>query len=181
MNFSHLCVLWRIFNWFSLVLELCKRMGIGLNLVVRLEHVFKENGAEYGYMATEKDNEPCIKLFCEKCNYIKFWTPSILVQPVHAHSKRIRSGVKIQKLDLAQSEALYRAYLGTRQFFPQDIDSILKNRLSLGTWVTFPQGEEWPTDGGRSVLPASWAALSVWNSSDVLKLEVKGISIIKYM
>lgn len=158
-----------------------RRMGIGLKLVVRLERWFKENGAEYAYMATEKDNEPCIKLFCEKCNYIKFRTPAILVQPVHAHSKRIRSGVKIQKLDVAQSEALYRTYLGTREFFPQDIDVILKNRLSLGTWVAFPQGEEWPKDGGRSVLPGSWAVLSVWNSSDVFKLEVKGISIIKYM
>ena len=37
MNFSHLCILRRIFNRFSLVLELCRRMGIGMKLVVRLE------------------------------------------------------------------------------------------------------------------------------------------------
>lgn len=158
-----------------------RRMGIGLKLVERLERWFKENGAEYAYMATEKDNEPCIKLFCEKCNYNKFRTPAILVQPVHAHSKRIRSTVKIQKLNVDESETLYREYLGTREFFPQDIDAILKNRLSLGTWVAFHQeDQEWRTDG-RGAVPSSWAVLSVWNSSDVFKLEVKGISIIKYI
>eukprot|EP01018_Ginkgo_biloba_P037090 Gb_28962 [translate_table: standard] len=156
-----------------------RRLGIGFKLVETLERWFSENGAEYAYMATEKDNEACIKLFAGKCNYNKFRTPAILVHPVHAHAKRIRSSVKIVKLDVAQAEALYRGYLGTREFFPQDIDAILKNKLSLGTWVAVPRGQEWPTNGGR--VPNSWAVLSVWNSNEVFKLEVKGISVLKYV
>ncbi|GLJ13947.1 hypothetical protein SUGI_0222980 [Cryptomeria japonica] len=158
-----------------------RRMGIGLKLVQSLERWFKENGAEYAYMATEKENEACIKLFDGKLNYKKFRTPAILVHPVYAHSRRIRSSVKIQKLGVQEAESLYRLYLGTREFFPQDIDAILKNRLSLGTWAAFPQEEEWPRDGKNAPFPTSWAILSVWNSSDVFKLEVKGVSRLKYL
>eukprot|EP01018_Ginkgo_biloba_P008024 Gb_17151 [translate_table: standard] len=40
--------------------------------VERFERWFSDNGVECAYMATEKDNEACIKLFAEKCNYNKW-------------------------------------------------------------------------------------------------------------
>ncbi|KAH9314179.1 hypothetical protein KI387_022806, partial [Taxus chinensis] len=156
-----------------------RRLGIGLKLVQTLERWFVENGADYAYMATEKENEACLRLFNGKLNYSKFRTPAMLVHPVYAHSKRIRSSVRIQKLEIHEAEALYRLFLGTREFFPQDIDSILNNKLSLGTWIAFPQGENW-TAKTLTELPSSWAIISVWNSSDVFKLQVKGVSKLKY-
>ncbi|KAH9309376.1 hypothetical protein KI387_037287, partial [Taxus chinensis] len=40
-----------------------RRKGIGLRLVEELEKWFKTKEADYAYMATEKDNDACIKLF----------------------------------------------------------------------------------------------------------------------
>lgn len=145
-----------------------RRKGIGLRLVQALEAWFKANGAEYAYMATEKDNEGCIKLFVDKCSYTKFRTPAILVHPVYAHSKRISSAINILKLDFREAEKLYRKCMGTSEFFPQDIDVVLRNKLSLGTWVAFPRAETWPS-------AASWAVLSVWSSNDIFKMQVKGV------
>jgi hypothetical protein len=63
------------------------RLGIGLRLVQTFEAWLKENGVEYTYMAIKKDNEAFIKLFTERCNFLKFKTLTILVHLVHAHSK----------------------------------------------------------------------------------------------
>eukprot|EP01018_Ginkgo_biloba_P014509 Gb_32566 [translate_table: standard] len=59
-------------------------LGIGFKLVERIERWFCEKRVEYAYIATEKDNEACIKIFAEKCNANKFRTPAILGHPVHA-------------------------------------------------------------------------------------------------
>ena len=64
-------------------------MGIGLKLVHRMESWFRDNDAEYSYMATERDNLASIKLFTDKCGYSKFRNPSILVNPVFAHRARV--------------------------------------------------------------------------------------------
>ncbi|KAF6164913.1 hypothetical protein GIB67_017116 [Kingdonia uniflora] len=81
--------------------------------------------------------------------------------------------VEIKKLDIEQAENLYRRCLGSTDFFPDDIDRILKNKLSLGTWVAYPRGESWDSEfesNGR--FPTSWAILSVWNTGDLFKLRV---------
>eukprot|EP01018_Ginkgo_biloba_P037109 Gb_37551 [translate_table: standard] len=82
-------------------------------------------------MAIEKDNDAYIKPFTKKFNYNKFQTSSILVHPYHA--KGIHSSVNIMKLDVSYAEGLYRDYLCTKKKNSQDIDAILKNKLSLGT------------------------------------------------
>ncbi|KAH7511197.1 hypothetical protein FEM48_ZijujUnG0034700 [Ziziphus jujuba var. spinosa] len=135
-----------------------RRMGIGLKLVDRLEEWFRENGAEYSYIATENDNQASVKLFTDKCAYSKFRTPSILVNPVKRFS--------------------------TTEFFPRDIDSVLNNKLSLGTFLAVPRGtysaESWA--GSSAFLanpPESWTVLSVWNCKDVFTLEVRGASLVK--
>ncbi|XP_058111063.1 probable N-acetyltransferase HLS1-like [Magnolia sinica] len=151
------------------VSPLHRRRGIGLSLVRQLEQWFDSNYVEYAYMATEKDNEASLKLFIGKLGFIKFRTPMILVNPVRRRSIHISSRIKITKIKMEQAEHLYRRFMGTAEFFPRDIDQILKNKLSLGTWVAYPLDESWEH---HDCVPTSWAMLSVWNTADVFKLRV---------
>ncbi|CAJ1929320.1 unnamed protein product [Sphenostylis stenocarpa] len=161
-----------------------RRMGIGLKLVHRMEAWFRDNGGEYSYMATENDNLASVKLFTDKCGYSKFRTPSILVNPVFAHRARVSPKVTIISLSPSDAEVLYRRRFATTEFFPRDIDSVLKNKLSLGTFLAVPRGsyraETWPgPDLFLSDPPKSWALVSVWNSKEVFTLEVRGASCVK--
>nr|GEV14682.1 probable N-acetyltransferase HLS1 [Tanacetum cinerariifolium] len=161
-----------------------RRMKIGLKLVCRMEDWFRNNGAEYSYIATDAANKPSVNLFTEKCGYSKFRNPYVLVHPVFAHQLRINKHVVIIKLSLSDAEAIYRQRFSTTEFFPRDIDSVLKNNLNLGTFLALPKdcphAMSW--GGSKSFLsdpPQSWAIMSVWNCNDVFKLEVKGASWLK--
>ncbi|KAG6533130.1 probable N-acetyltransferase HLS1-like [Zingiber officinale] len=156
-----------------------RRRGIALKLVLRMEEWFKEKGADYAYMATEKDNEASLRLFTGRCGYSEFRTPSILVHPVFAHCLPLSSRVSVLRLSLADAEELYRRWLGATEFFPRDIDVVLANPLSLGTFLAVPSActaaERWP--GAAAFLadpPTSWAVGSVWNSKEVFRMEVRG-------
>ncbi|XP_042029378.1 probable N-acetyltransferase HLS1 isoform X1 [Salvia splendens] len=154
-----------------------RRMGIGLKLVRQIEEWFGENGAEYSYMATESDNHASVNLFTQKCGYSKFRTPSILVHPVFAHRLRPDPRLTILTLSPADAETLYRRRFSSTEFFPRDIDAVLRNRLSLGTFLALPRGATWR--GAADFLaspPESWAVLSAWNCQEVYKLEVRGAS-----
>ncbi|KAG5621313.1 hypothetical protein H5410_006531 [Solanum commersonii] len=153
-----------------------RRKGIGLKLVRKMEEWFRENGAEYSYIATENDNHASVKLFTHKCGYAKFRTPSILVQPVFAHRVKISKTITIFKLTPTEAETLYRHKFSTTEFFPKDIDSILNNKLNLGTFVAVPKGTFSCINEFLTNPPESWAVLSVWNCKDVFKLEVRGAS-----
>ncbi|KAL7090110.1 hypothetical protein ACP275_12G020300 [Erythranthe tilingii] len=163
------------------VSPLHRRMGIGVKLVRGMEAWFSENGAEYSYMATENDNVASVNLFTHKCGYSKFRTPSILVHPVFAHRVRVDKRVAVVELGPADAEVLYRRRFSTTEFFPRDIDSVLNNRLSLGTFLAVPRrwcsAASWP--GAEEFLaspPESWAVISVWNCKEVFRLEVRGAS-----
>ncbi|KAL9148094.1 hypothetical protein ABFS82_12G020100 [Erythranthe guttata] len=163
------------------VSPLHRRMGIGVKLVRRMEAWFSENGAEYSYMATENDNVASVNLFTHKCGYSKFRTPSILVHPVFAHRVRVDKRVAVVELGPADAEVLYRRRFSTTEFFPRDIDSVLNNRLSLGTFLAVPRrwcsAASWP--GAEEFLaspPESWAVISIWNCKEVFRLEVRGAS-----
>ncbi|KAH9602000.1 hypothetical protein KSS87_014009 [Heliosperma pusillum] len=158
-----------------------RRMGIALKLVKKMEDWFKQNGAEYSYLATESDNQASVKLFNQKCGYSKFRTPSILVQPVFAHRVKVSSRVIIIKLNPNEAETIYRRKFSTVEFFPRDIDVILNNRLTLGTYIAMSRDTHAPGNwlGVEKFLvdpPKSWGILSVWNCSDVWRLEVRGAS-----
>ncbi|XP_015957651.1 probable N-acetyltransferase HLS1 isoform X1 [Arachis duranensis] len=166
------------------VSPLYRRMGIGLKLVRAMEKWFRDNGAEYSYMATENNNVASINLFTDKCGYSKFRTPSILVNPVFEHRVKTSSKIKIIKLDQNDAESLYRLRFSTTELFPRDIDSVLNNKLSLGTFLAVPRGgygpDTWP--GPAHFLaspPHSWAVLSIWNCKEVFSLEVRGVSRVK--
>ncbi|XP_075492605.1 putative N-acetyltransferase HLS1 [Primulina tabacum] len=163
------------------VSPLHRRMGIGLKLVNKMEEWFAENGAEYSYMATENDNQASVNLFTNKCGYSKFRTPSILVQPVFAQPATLGKRVTILRIDVSDAEYLYRRRFSTMEFFPRDIDSVLNNKLNLGTFLAVPYGcctaERWPgVQGFLEAPPHSWAVLSLWNCNDVFRLEVRGAS-----
>lgn len=154
-----------------------RRMGIGLQLVRRMETWFVENGVDYSYMATENDNLASVKLFTQKCGYSKFRTPSILVQPIFAHRIKPTKGVAIVKLTSSEAESLYRTCFSTTEFFPKDIDTVLNNKLTLGTFLALPKHSSWQgVDAFLASPPESWAVLSIWNCKDVMRLEVRGAS-----
>ncbi|MED6131672.1 hypothetical protein PIB30_011824 [Stylosanthes scabra] len=167
-----------------------RRRGIGSRLVMRLEEWFNSNDVDYAYMATEKDNIASKRIFMEKFTYTKFRTPSILVNPVnhHHHNLQISSNIQISRLKIEQAEFLYRRFMSSYEFFPNDIDNILRNKLSLGTFVANFKGDNnnfWGDDdfgssnnnnnnnnNGQVVVPKSWAMLSVWNSGEIFKMRL---------
>ncbi|KAE8722767.1 putative N-acetyltransferase HLS1-like isoform X2 [Hibiscus syriacus] len=149
------------------VVPLYRRRGIGLRLVIELEEWFIANGVDYAYMATEKDNEASFKLFVDKLSYVEFRKPAILVNPVSRRILRISSNYEFEKLKIEEAESLYRKFMSSMEFFPNDIGNILRNKLSLGTWVAYPRGESW-----GATFPSSWAMLSVWNSGELFKLRL---------
>ncbi|XP_062209440.1 probable N-acetyltransferase HLS1-like [Phragmites australis] len=152
-----------------------RRKGVGKKLVDRMEEWFRQMGAEYSYMATEQDNEASVRLFTGRCGYAKFRTPSVLVHPVFGHALEPSRSAVIVRLELREAELLYRWHFAAVEFFPADIDAVLSNALSLGTFLAIPAGSRW--EGVEAFLaspPVSWAVLSVWNCMDAFRLEVRG-------
>ncbi|KAF0926888.1 hypothetical protein E2562_027742 [Oryza meyeriana var. granulata] len=152
-----------------------RRRGIGRKLVERMEEWFRQMGAEYAYVATDCDNEPSVRLFTDACGYAKFRTPSVLVHPVFGHDLAPSRRATVVLLDTSEAELLYRRRLGSVEFFPRDIDAVLSNALSLGTFLAVPHGTGWR--GAEEFLaapPASWAVASLWNCKDAFRLEVRG-------
>ncbi|XP_027333682.1 probable N-acetyltransferase HLS1 [Abrus precatorius] len=146
-----------------------QRKGIGSSLVQKLEEWFTCNDVEYAYMATEKDNYASINLFMNKFGYTKFRTPAILINPVNHHLFRISSNIEIARVKIEKAEFLYRRFMGSTEFFPNDIENILRNKLSLGTWMAYFKDSDFGSDGQ---VPSSWAMLSVWNSAEIFKLRL---------
>uniref|UniRef100_A0A0E0AF77 N-acetyltransferase domain-containing protein n=1 Tax=Oryza glumipatula TaxID=40148 RepID=A0A0E0AF77_9ORYZ len=101
-----------------------RRRGIGRKLVERMEEWFREMGAEYAYVATDRDNEPSVRLFTGACGYAKFRTPSVLVHPVFGHDLAPSRRAAVVRLDAREAELLYRRRLGSVEFFPRDIDAV---------------------------------------------------------
>ncbi|PKA53645.1 hypothetical protein AXF42_Ash009141 [Apostasia shenzhenica] len=157
-----------------------RRMGIGVKLVEKMEDWFRSQGAEYAYVATDKENEASLRLFTGRCGYSKFRTPSILVQPVFAHYQPLSRSAAVVRIPPEEAETLYRRRFSTTEFFPRDIDAVLRNRLSLGTFLALPAGSRWA--GVHRFLsnpPDSWAVVSVWDSMSIFHLEVRGASLLR--
>ncbi|KAK3021804.1 hypothetical protein RJ639_047159 [Escallonia herrerae] len=157
-----------------------RRLGVGMKLVQHLEKWGIQNGAEYAYMATDYRNTPSVNLFTLKCNYVKFRTPGILVQPVHAHDKPIGSRIAIVRVPPQVAASIYRRVFANSEFFPQDLGLILNNKLSLGTFMALPKKSIPSWDMKSGTLPPSFAILSVWNTKEVFRLQVKGVSPLTY-
>ncbi|KAL1205214.1 putative N-acetyltransferase HLS1 [Cardamine amara subsp. amara] len=141
-----------------------RRRGIGSILVTKLEEWFVAHNADYAYMATQKDNEASLELFVGRLGYVVFRNPAILVNPVNPVGLKLPSDIGIRKLKVQEAASWYRRHAAsTTEFFPNDIEKILRNKLSIGTWVAY-----YNDDNIRS-----WAMLSVWDSSKVFKLRIE--------
>nr|GMD10579.1 probable N-acetyltransferase HLS1 [Ipomoea batatas] len=157
-----------------------RRLGIGTKLVQSLENWSRSNGAEYIYMATDCSNQASINLFTGTLNYVKFRTPSVLVQPVHRHKKPVGSDVAVVRVPAKLAESYYhRVFDGSSEFFPKDINLVLNNKLNLGTFMAVPKESlsTWDPDSG--VFPPNHAILSIWDAKEVYKVQVKGLSGLK--
>ncbi|XP_072954488.1 probable N-acetyltransferase HLS1-like [Typha angustifolia] len=152
-----------------------RRIGIGLKLTESVEAWAVQNGAQHILLATDENNIASINLFVLKCHYMKLSSLAILVQPIDAHAKKtISNGVKIEKLSINQAVLIYKDRLGDEKFFPADIDAILNEQHSLGTWVSYFKEEEWNKDGEfLSSAPSSWAIVSMWKTYESYKLQLR--------
>ncbi|KAJ4957073.1 hypothetical protein NE237_013856 [Protea cynaroides] len=159
-----------------------RRMGIGLKLVESMESWAIKNGAEYIYLAIEANNVASTNLFVLKCNYIKLSSLVILIQPISFPIRHPPQEVRIEKLNPYQAISLYKSRFGGESLCPADIDVILKEKLSLGTWVSFFGEEEWiglhGKDGNHDdefihKTPSSWAMVSVWSTCATYKLQIR--------
>lgn len=127
-------------------------------------------------MATECSNQPSLNLFTHKCNYVKFRNPTVLVQPVHLHYKPLPSDISMVRLPPDLAERIYRNTFSSSEFFPKDIDQLLGNKLNLGTFMALPKKYLPKLDMDKLLLPPSFAILSIWDTKEVYKLQVKGVS-----
>ncbi|ESQ51515.1 hypothetical protein EUTSA_v10016773mg [Eutrema salsugineum] len=143
-----------------------RRSGIGSTLVRKLEEWFVAHNADYAYMATQKDNEASLGLFVGRLGYVVFRNPAILVNPVNpGRGLKLPSDIEIKKLKVKEAASWYQRHVAsTTEFFPKDIEKILRNKLSIGTWVAYYNNND---------NTGSWAMLSVWDSSKVFKLRIE--------
>ncbi|KAK9161746.1 hypothetical protein Syun_008087 [Stephania yunnanensis] len=160
--------------------QVTKRQGIGLKLVESVEGWATENGSEYIFLAAEENNIASANLFV-KCNYRKLSSLIIYSQPIDSHSReKSFNDIRIEKLSIEQAISLYKDRLGSKLFFPVDIDAILNEKLSLGTWVSFFREEDWISLHSKdksmdftSRTPSSWVVVSIWKTCEAYKLEMR--------
>ncbi|KAF9591008.1 hypothetical protein IFM89_001218 [Coptis chinensis] len=156
-----------------------RRKGIGLKLVKALECWAVENGAEYICLATEESNVASTNLFVHKCDYVKLSSLVILVQPIRYQAKEPSLNVRIEKLSVDQAISLYVDRVGRKAFYPGDMEVILNDKLSLGTWVSFLKEDDWiglhnkEDNVFTNRTPSSWAILSLWKTCDAYKLQIR--------
>ncbi|KAG6759780.1 N-acetyltransferase HLS1 [Populus alba x Populus x berolinensis] len=157
-----------------------RRMGIGLELVKSVEEWLIGNGAHYTFLATEKNNVASTNLFTSKCNYVNFTSLVIFVQPASLPVKGLSQDIKIEKLQTDQAIYLYNNKFKSKDIYPTDVDAILKEKLSIGTWVSYFKEEEWislhSNERNEDIItrtPSSWAMFSIWNSCEAYKLHIR--------
>ncbi|XP_059434469.1 probable N-acetyltransferase HLS1-like isoform X2 [Corylus avellana] len=151
-----------------------RRMGIGLELVNSVEEWLLRNGAEYTFLATEENNSASMNLFTLKCSYINLSSLVIFVQQICFPAKNysLSEDIKVEKLHIDQATSLYKQKLKDKEISPADIEAILKENPSLGTWVCYFKEGGWMNthnnnnekkDDERKT-PSSWIIFSIWNS-----------------
>lgn len=179
------------------VVDHFRRMGIATKLVKFIENWAIRNGAEYMSLAIEENNIASINLFVLKFDYMRLNSLWILIQPLEPHAKKIKQpshNVKIEKLSVEQAISLYKNKIGGGKLFPGDIDAILEEKLSLGTWVSYYEDEQWSglhcnkineddDDDDHDFIhktPNSWAILSIWKTYESYELQIRGAPIVRF-
>ncbi|PPD99628.1 hypothetical protein GOBAR_DD03340 [Gossypium barbadense] len=175
-------------NWRLMCLKKMayRRMGIGLKLVRAMEEWLINNEAHYTFFATEKNNVASTNLFTTKCNYRHLSSLVIFVQPINFGMDHggASQDIKVEKLNIDQAICFYDHKLRGKDIDLADIDAILKEKQSLGTWVSYFKQDEWiglhskemKNEDIISTSPSSWAMFSIWNSCEAYKIHIKKYS-----
>ncbi|XP_022979568.1 probable N-acetyltransferase HLS1 [Cucurbita maxima] len=158
-----------------------RRLGIGLKLVHSVEEWVIRNGAPYAFLAIEKKNKASKNLFTRKCNYVKFSSLVIFRKPIVFPTKDITNGeIKTEKLNIEQAISFYTNCLTAKGVYPMDFDVILKEKLSIGTWVSYFNQEDWThlicSEKDSEIyqrMPSSWVVFSIWNTCKAYKFQIR--------
>ncbi|KAI4344787.1 hypothetical protein L6164_011976 [Bauhinia variegata] len=165
-----------------------RRKGVGLKLVRSIEEWMMRNGVDYTFLATEKSNDASKGLFTKKCNYITLSSLAIFIHPTSFPGKNISKDIKIEKLSIDQAISLYKRTLRAKDLYPMDMDVILKEKLSLGTWVSYYKDEGWlnlqskvEEENFIRENPRSWVIFSIWNTCEAYKLQIKKSQTLRFL
>ncbi|XP_050372551.1 probable N-acetyltransferase HLS1 [Argentina anserina] len=158
-----------------------RRMGIGFQLMNSVEEWLLRNGAQYTFLATERNNTASTNLFTAKCSYMNISSLIIYVQSTCSSAKHLlHQTIKIEKLHVDQAISLYENRLRGKDIFPTDMDVILKEKFSLGTWVCYFKGQGWINldseeynHGTITKTQSSWVIFSIWNTCEAYKLRIR--------
>ncbi|CAL5198982.1 unnamed protein product [Lathyrus oleraceus] len=150
-----------------------RRKGVGLKLVTSIEEWMLRNGADYAFLATEKNNNASKNLFTNKCNYVNLSSLIIFLHPTtFPITNHISKDIKIDKINIDQAILFYTRLLKTKDLYPLDMDIILKEKLSLGTWVSYYKDQDFKLNGAEDILTdkittnSSWIIFSLWNTCE---------------
>ncbi|KAK7329560.1 hypothetical protein VNO77_23730 [Canavalia gladiata] len=170
-----------------------RRKGVALKLVTAVEEWMMRNGADYVFLATEKNNDASKNLFSIKCNYVNLSSLVIFVHPTSSFTKHVSTkDIKVEKMDIDLAISLYRRTLMTKDLYPLDMDAILKEKLSLGTWVSYYKDEGWLNLLSKinnedivisNETSSSWVIFSIWNTCDceAYKLQLKNSQPLRFL
>ncbi|XP_042429167.1 probable N-acetyltransferase HLS1 [Zingiber officinale] len=154
-----------------------RRLGIGTKLVERAEWWSAARGAEYAYMATDAANAASINLFIRRLGYSRFRSPAVLVHPIHAHRLPVSSSsTAVLRLPPPAAAAIYQRILppSAVEFLPSDLPALLAHPLTIGTFLAVPSSSSAATNPGDELPGTSFAVMSLWDSTQVLRLRVAG-------
>ncbi|KAL6193653.1 hypothetical protein ACLB2K_034737 [Fragaria x ananassa] len=165
-----------------------RRMGIGFQLMNSVEEWLLRHGVQYTFLATEKSNTASTNLFTSKCNYMNISSLVIFAQPICSSEKyMLPQNIKIEKLHVDQAISLYENKLTGKDMFPTDMDVILKEKLSLGTWVCYFEEQGWinldseeNNHGTITKTHGSWVIFSIWNTCEAYKLHIQKSQPLRY-
>ncbi|XP_045833181.1 probable N-acetyltransferase HLS1 [Trifolium pratense] len=144
-----------------------RRKGVGLKLITSIEEWMLRNGADYAFLATEKNNNASKNLFTNKCNYVNLTSLTIFLHPTTFPTNHISNkDIKIDKINIDQAISLYTRIFKTKDLYPLDMDVILKEKLSLGTWVSYYKNEGFKLNNEDITTNSSWIIFSLWNTCE---------------
>lgn len=131
------------------------------------------NGADYAFLATEKNNTASKNLFTNKCNYVNLSSLIIFLHPTtFPITNHISKNIKVDKINIDQAISLYTRLLKTKDLYPLDMDIILKEKLSLGTWVSYYKDQDFKLNSTQDIVTdkittnSSWIIFSLWNTCE---------------
>jgi hypothetical protein len=179
--YVHHHITFNFFLFYLFYFGKCRRKGVGLKLITSIEEWMLRNGADYAFLATEKNNNASKNLFTNKCNYVNLTSLTIFLHPTTFPTNHISNkDIKIDKLNIDQAISLYTRIFKTKDLYPLDMDVILKEKLSLGTWVSYYKNEGFKLNNediitNKSTTNSSWIIFSLWNTCEANdnKVQVK--------